>query len=359
MSASQTLSQTLAQQWSALREAEPALRIRDAARRLGVSEAALLATRVGTPVAAGGVERLKGPWSDIIAAVPGLGDVMALTRNDSVVHERHGTYGELGLQGHVGLIVGEDIDLRIFFGPWAHGFAVAEETKAGLRQSLQFFDAQGNAVHKIYATNHTDAAAFAALVARFRNDDQSSDFAALPGKEPEAPRPDAEIDIASLREGWTNLRDTHDFFGLLRQHKVAREQAFRLAGPRFAQRLGNDAARRMLEAAAAQELPIMVFVGNHGMIQIHTGPVKKLVPTGPWFNVLDPLFNLHLREDAIASSWLVRKPSVDGTVTSVELFDTKGELIVSFFGKRKPGQPELEPWRDLAEALVNSDKAAA
>ncbi len=347
----------LAARWADLRQAEPNMRIRDAAKRLGVSEAALLATRLGTAQAAGGVERLRGPWPEIIAALGAVGPVMALTRNDAVVHERHGTYGELSLQGHVGLIVGEDIDLRIFFGPWAHGFAVAETVKSGHRLSLQFFDAQGHAVHKIYATDETDMAAFAALAVRFRADDQSPSFTAAAAKAPVAPKPDAEIDVAGLREGWTNLQDTHDFFGLLRQHKVAREQAMRLAGPRFAQRLSNDAARAMLNQAAASELPIMVFVGNHGMIQIHTGPVKKLVPTGPWFNVLDPMFNLHLREDAIASSWLVRKPSVDGTVTSLELFDRDGELIVSFFGKRKPGIPELESWRALAESLV--EKAAA
>ena len=347
----------LAAAWSALRQAEPNLRIRDAARRLNASEAALVATRLGTGLEAGGVELLTGPWPDIIAATGALGPVMALTRNDAVVHERHGVYGKLSLEGHVGLIVGEDIDLRIFFGPWAHGFAVSEETKAGPRLSLQFFDAQGDAVHKIYATDTTDRAAFQALVAKFRAEDQVAGFTAQSKAERPALRPDAEIDLAGLREGWTNLQDTHEFFGLLRKHKVAREQAFRLAGTRFAQPLGNDAARAMLHAAADSALPIMVFVGNHGMIQIHTGPVQKLLATGPWFNVLDPQFNLHLREDAIASTWLVRKPSVDGTITSLELFDAQGELIVSFFGKRKPGQPELEAWRDLAESLVG--KAAA
>ncbi len=348
---------TLAQSWTELRQAEPNLRIRDAAKRLGTSEAALLATRLGKPVTEGGVERLTGPWPDIIGAVGGCGETLALTRNDAVVHERHGVYGELSVTGHVGLIVGEDIDLRIFFGPWSHGFAVSEETKMGPRLSLQFFDAQGDAVHKIYATDATDKAAFLALIARFRNAAQSPAFEAKPAKPAEAPRPDSEIDIGGLRRDWSALQDTHDFFGMLRKFKVAREQAFRLAGSAFAERLPDDAARRLLTIAAETEVPIMVFVGNHGMIQIHTGPVKKLLATGPWFNVLDPNFNLHLREDAVASAWLVRKPSVDGTVTSVELFDKTGELLVSFFGKRKPGVPELETWRALAESLA--PKAAA
>jgi putative hemin transport protein len=337
----------IAERWTALRAAEPGLRIRDAALRLGVSEAELVATRIGQ-----GVTRLRGPWPEIIGAMGSAGEVLALTRNDSVVHERHGIYGDLSVDGHVGLIVGEDIDLRIFFAGWTHGFAVQEDTKAGPRHSLQFFDGAGQAIHKIYATGKTDAAAFAAIAARFTAPEQTAAMTITPAAARIAPRPDSEIDVAGLRSGWAALQDTHDFFPLLRKHKVAREQAFRLAGRDFAEPVANDSARRMLESAAETALPIMVFVGNPGMIQIHTGPVQRLVATGPWFNVLDPAFNLHLREDAIASSWLVRKPSVDGTVTSLELFDRAGELVVSFFGKRKPGVPELQDWRRLAESLV-------
>ena len=40
----------LKQQWHSLRESQPGLRIRDAAFRLGVPEAALLETRIGDGV---------------------------------------------------------------------------------------------------------------------------------------------------------------------------------------------------------------------------------------------------------------------------------------------------------------------
>jgi hypothetical protein len=46
-----------------------------------------------------------------------------------------------------------------------------------------------------------------------------------------------------------------------------------------------------------QAMPVMIFVGNMGCIQIHGGPVEKIVPMGPWINVMDPRFNLHLRAD--------------------------------------------------------------
>jgi putative hemin transport protein len=42
---------------------------------------------------------------------------------------------------------------------------------------------------------------------------------------------------------------------------------------------------------------------------------------------------------------------VDGVVTSVELFDDRGDNIAMLFGERKPGIPEDLRWRALAEAL--------
>ena len=339
----------LAARWEHLRSARQGLRIRDAALQLGVSELELAALAVG-----GGTVRLAGSFRDMLRAVPTLGRVMALTRNEHCVHERKGVYQNVSFTGHVGLALGPDIDLRIFVGGWAHALAVSEPGKEAPRRSLQFFDAAGTALHKIYLLPESDLAAFDGFVARFRAADQS------PGAHVEAwsPKPEPDVgtlDVGAFQADWDALQDTHDFVPLLRRHKVARLRALRLAGIARAVRVTEEAGRAVLERAAASALPIMVFVGNHGMIQIHTGPVKRTLATGPWFNVLDPDFNLHLRESAIAEAWLVRKPTRDGVVTSVELFEAAGGLIATYFGKRKPGQLEDPDWRALAEGLARRE----
>ena len=112
-------------------------------------------------------------------------------------------------------------------------------------------------------------------------------------------------------------------------------------------------------AAAIEDLPIMVFVANRGMVQIHGGPVSNIQAMGPWINVLDPSFHLHLRQDHIAEAWAVRKPTADGTVTSVEAFNAKGEMIIQFFGKRQEGSGEREAWRSLVENLPRADASVA
>ena len=325
----------------AILAAEPRLRARDLAAKLGISEAELVALGRDDAEAT----RLKPEWFSIIEDVSSLGYVMALTRNESCVHERKGVYGKVEGNSRVALIVGDDIDLRIFLTNWRFGFGVVESTEHGVRRSLQFFDASGDAIHKIYLTDQSDVAAFDRLVAKWAADERRAPLAieAAPGRD--AALSDSEIDVAGFRAAWDALKDTHEFHGLLNKFKVQRVQGLRLAGIDRAMPVDVATVQRVFGNAAARETPIMVFVGNPGMIQIHTGPVSNLKPMGPWFNVLDEKFNLHLREDRIASAWIVWKPTEDGVVTSFELFDADGEVIAMLFGKRKPGQPEDEAWR--------------
>jgi putative hemin transport protein len=138
---------------------------------------------------------------------------------------------------------------------------------------------------------------------------------------------------------------------MLRKYEVTRTQALRLAPEGMVTPVAPLAVETALQAAATQEVPIMCFVHSGGCIQIHTGEVKKLLWHGSWYNIMDPKFNLHLDTTAIAACYVVRKPTADGMVTSLELFDKNGGLIVYFFGARKPGKPELEAWRLIVEDL--------
>jgi putative hemin transport protein len=342
-----TAPATLADRWTAYQQEHPKSRIRDAAKALGTSEAALLATRnTGRPDSP--VVALAGDFKELLKQVPTLGRVMALTRNDSVVHERKGPYLAVSFQGPMGLVLGEDIDLRLFMMHWQHGFAVSENG----RRSLQFFAADGEALHKIYALDgETDPVAYEALVERFRAHDQPDSL--LTGPAPSAPAEAADdtIDVAGFQTAWRGLQDTHDFFGLLRQFGLSRTQALRLGPPELVRQVDNETIDKALHAAAAQEQAVMIFVGSRGCIQIHTGPVHKIVSTGPWLNVLDPDFNLHLKLEDVASSWVVQKPTADGVVTSLELFDAQGNNFLLLFGKRKPGIPEQASWRELVAGL--------
>jgi putative hemin transport protein len=342
-------------------------RHKDAAAAMGLSEGEAIAAHTGAHDKALRATPLKGSWAELLQALELCGPVLALTRNETTVHEKTGVYEKVSGSAAMGLALGEAIDLRLFFSRWHAGFAVSEAAaNAGVPPSLslQFFNAHGVAVHKIFAREATDRDAFQSVIdthAAPAAPDAPVQF--VPADAKAVPRADSAIDAAGLADAWRGMQDTHEFFGLLNKFDVERQQSFRLVEGEFTQRTQTTAVRDLLHEAAFDGTPIMVFVGSPGCIQIHSGPVVRIEPMeihgSRWLNVLDAGFNLHLREDRIDSVWIVEKPTSDGIVTSVEAFDLNGELMAMFFGARKPGMPEREAWRRIVRALPRREPAAA
>lgn len=332
------------------------LRARDAAQAIGLSEGAAVAAHTGVHERPLRAVPLRPDWLALLQALEPCGPLMGLTRNNSTVHEKTGVYQKLSVNGHVGLALGGDIDLRLFFSHWHAGFAVSEAAEGradAMQTSLQFYDRDGTAVHKIYPRSRTDLIAWEQHTNTWIDPAREVVFEA-PGSRAE-PDTSVAVDAAAFLSDWAAMTDTHQFFGLLRRHGLDRLRAFELAQDRFTRRVATHAVQQMLQGAALDGTAIMVFVGSPGCIQIHTGPVQRVEPMDMrgmrWLNVLDPGFNLHLREDLIDSAWVVEKPGDHGTVTSLEVFDAAGQLMAMFFGARKPGQPELQGWRDLLAPL--------
>lgn len=336
----------LVRSWAELRAERPKIRIRDAASELGVTELELLETDLG-----GGVTRLRSDVSDLLEELQSLGEVMALTRNEACVIETDGAFDGVQVFEHAAQVVAPGIDLRIFPSRWVHAYAVEQDGKGGPRRSVQVFDRDGTAMHKVYLREHSDLDAYRQLVGRLRHEGQARRVRPDPEPEPEAEQPDVEVDRDGLLAAWGALTDTHDFFRILRRYRVGRTQALRLAEGRFSRPVATASGRHALEAAALDGVPVMVFVGNRGTIQIHTGPVERTFEHERWFNVMDPGFNLHLDQDLVAHAWVVEKPTDRGPATSLELYDAGGDQIVSVFGVRKPGSDGGAAWKALTEGL--------
>jgi putative hemin transport protein len=338
---------SLKEAWENLKAENPGLRIRNAAQQLGVSEVELLATQIGETATP-----LLPDFEAILKRFEEIGYAMSLTRNASIVHERKGMFKDFSWSPYASLFVGEDIDIRFFHTVWKYAFAVVEGGDKP-RKSIQIFDKYGEAVYKLYIENKSNVEAYEAIISDFYN---TEDFVLELEQAPELQKvrsiDEIDVDTLAFQQEWIDLKDTHDFFGMVRKYKLHRIEALHLAPSKHhASLVPNDSLRKALNLAAESGQEIMVFVGNRGAIGIHTGPVKKIVDFGPWLNVLDPEFNLHIFEADIKQSWVVRKPTEDGEVTSLECFDANGELIVTLFGKRKPGIPEMESWRELVAKL--------
>jgi putative hemin transport protein len=301
-------------------------RARDAADALKTGEAALLAAQGAMPI---------NPDPDaVMPALNAVGSVMALTRNESAVHEKDGVYENYRGGPHASMVINDDIDLRFFRKHWVHGFAQTKETERGTQRSIQFFDAAGDAVHKVFARDETNIDAWDTMVNQLSKGDRVEKLELTQRAPTEGAKADPK-QAEELRTAWSNMTDTHQFMGLMSKLKVNRLGAYRIAGKPFVKPLAPWALNDAIVALGVSDTEIMLFVGNRGCIQIHTGPLNTIKPMGPWQNVLDPKFNLHLRTDHVAEVWAVEKPTKRGMAISIEAFDKQGALILQMFGRRR------------------------
>ncbi|MCL3883377.1 ChuX/HutX family heme-like substrate-binding protein [Marivita sp. GX14005] len=339
----------------ATRSENPKARERDLADTLGISEAQLIAAHVGQ-----GATRLKDHPDGIIGAAGTFGEVMALTRNASCVSEVVGQYANYHPGPHAAMVLNEPIDLRIFPKHWQHAYAVEKPIEGGVRRSLQVFDAAGDAIHKIFLRDGSDDAAFARAVDGLRHEDQSDALHVVDRAAPE-PAKSNPAKLDALCDGWSKMTDTHQFFAMAGRLKMNRLGAYRIVGAPFVRRLTTEAVDRMLRDVQGAGIPIMIFVGNKGCIQIFSGPLKTLKAMGPWQNVLDPGFDMHLRLDHIAEVYAVDKPTKRGAAISVEAFDAEGSLIFQIFpvpaGRDLPDSRAA--WKSIVDALPGAESTEA
>lgn len=76
------------------------------------------------------------------------------------VHERSGCYEDFDSGAHASMVLGAEIDLRMFPKHWVQGFALTD----GPRPLGQGYDVADDAVHKVFLTDASDRAAFETLV---------------------------------------------------------------------------------------------------------------------------------------------------------------------------------------------------
>ncbi|MBD2779724.1 hemin-degrading factor [Xenorhabdus szentirmaii] len=345
------MTQSLYERYQQAKADNKAKYARDLATYLNVSEGELLHCRVGIDA-----KRLNIDAPALLQELAVVGETKAITRNDFAVHEHIGRYENTKFSQNVGLILNpRELDLRLFFMHWSSIFSLVEPAKNGMRHSIQFFDRQGDALHKVYTTKDTDMAAWDALIEKY----QTHENPALDIQQEEVPE-HAEVTEqlkTQLDEEWRAMTDVHQFFIMMKRNNMNRQQIFNAVKDDLAYRVENSALSQLIGTAHKDQNEIMIFVGNRGCTQIFTGKLERLMPYQEenggqkWINIFNQHFTLHLIESAIAESWVTRKPTSDGFVTSLELFDANGNQIAQLYGQRTEGTPEQTQWREQIAAL--------
>jgi putative hemin transport protein len=341
----------MGQHWDdylALKAREPHLFLRDAGERLGVSEGALL---LDAPESF----YLGRDFAAIFERLLVVGPVLSVVRNEHAVLEKIAPVEKIAWMGGFGLAVNVGgFDVRIFADRWKHALAFTTEAHGRTLRSIQFFDAYGLALQKIFLQEESQLPVWEAILRDFQ---QEKNFAFRTGFTRAYPRDEAfdSSRTPEFQQDWLELQDIHHFNGILGNYDISRRKAFSLAPEGYAFRLPPETIERAYRAASEVDTPIMSFVGNRGIVQIQTGKIHHPERLEGWFNIFDKAesgFTLHLRDTAIHDVWMVCRPTKDSIVTCLEALDEKGDILLTLFGQRQEGERERAGWRQIVETVT-------
>lgn len=369
----------------------------EGAKLLGVSELALL-------LASPHSQYLGTQCQDILTKLEQFHELLSIVRNEHAVHEKIGRYQNLKISTNTALMVNVGgLDLRYFINQWQHMLAISihgndndndndNSNHNKPTHSLQFFDEQGNAINKIFlqSTSDDQVQKWQALIDEYAkqantyvdivnnvdsvnnntddmntdeiNDDINKDTPQeICLKKSQQHDGDWRLQaldektIADFQQQWLNMNNIHQFHFIIQKLGIDRASSYHHAPEKHAVALQVDAIEPLFQLVKEHDCPLMTFVGNTGVVQIQTGNIHHIKRTGDWINILDKdstQFTLHLHDVAIAQLWVVKRPTSDGIITCVEAFDKSGKTIVSFFGQRLEGEPELASWRHVTDKLI-------
>lgn len=298
---------------------------------------------------------------EVLKQFESFGCVEGIVRNALAVHEKTAQYHNLKIGEKMGIALNVGgFDLRFFMWRWKHMLAVTDTSNAEKPSySIQFFDEQGAAINKVFLRelSNDNIARWQEMVDQ---QVQCVDATELTLEKAAAPsvwqyKMLSDDNRAELQQVWRNMTDVHQFHGLLQRLNVDRASSYQQAPEGMSQQLSIEAVEAVFEQARDNECPIMIFVGNTGLVQIQTGTVKTIKRMGEWLNILDKNhndFTLHLKDKALAQVWCIKRPTADGIVTCIEGFDQYGTSIFSVFGQRMEGTPELAAWQEITAAIV-------
>ncbi|MFJ9532870.1 ChuX/HutX family heme-like substrate-binding protein [Herbaspirillum sp. NPDC101396] len=300
--------------------------------------------------------RLRGEFAPLMQRLATLGGLTEVTRNSSALLEKDNVSGALYVDNEIELAPAEAMHLRIFYPQWEHGYALEEHDacSGGKQHSLQFFDRFGSMMHKIVLGENGDIASFRQLVSDHAAAEQLAPHLVHPLNSDAESEDDSlrQIDVDALRADWAHTHNHDDFIQRQEAFDQQRLRKLRLAGKAFAYQVANDSARVILQRMTEFGTSIMAQVGNAGIVQAYYGKIKNIRVKDSRLKITNSGFRMQLREDHIDSVWVAKKPTTDGIITSLELFNRQGTHIASFLSKKSNGRPEPREWRDAIMRLM-------
>jgi putative hemin transport protein len=301
-------------------------RHREIASLLNVTEVELLDSHVGVtklesiksfPNLARAI-RLKPSWPSIIQDSQGFGEVMSLTKNAHAVHENLAFYKHASSSDGVGMVLSEELTMRLMYERWEHGYLFEECKSTVVQRSIQFFDEFGTSIHKIFLMPHSHHWFFDELAKRWADSNQEPGIIVH-----EKLAHDQQINQGALAS-------------IIEERHANQKESINL-----------DVVQSLLRSSVELKLPLIITVQNDGANQSHDGILGEIRDHNNWLHLINEQFNCHLQ--------LAQMPKIcinhQESPYSIEMMNEEGFLLASIAVSTKATPADRQAWEDLLDKI--------
>tara|TARA_Y100001970_G_scaffold75342_1_gene95460 strand:- start:162 stop:1085 length:924 start_codon:yes stop_codon:yes gene_type:complete len=271
------------------------LRIRDISNKLNVSEAELLSLSVNDSVSFLSINDFNQFFTYLLSNID---KVMFLIRSEFVVHEKIINPFQYKIIND-SIINKKNNSLLIKFNSEIFKYSFFEIKRHNNRnlKSFQFFDYYGTSVLKIYLKGKKDIE-FENLANQYKIEYKYQ-----------------------IQKDFTS--DKYIQFKNKYSDKMPPHSDFKLT------------LRQLLNDIAKKSIPVNIYAFGIECMQCHSDIIKNIVDYGPWLNVMDKNFNIHVLENKISFS----KSCIRDDNNCIDFYDINNNLVLSISGKK--GQNEF------------------
>tara|TARA_Y100000994_G_C15654843_1_gene426935 strand:+ start:262 stop:1212 length:951 start_codon:yes stop_codon:yes gene_type:complete len=291
----------LKSKWKTFQKDNPKVRIRDAAYQMKVSEAELLSTEINETVSFLLIEDMTAFIKDILK----VDKIMLLIRSDYVVHEKTIKTKNIRLEDNQIIDLDKNGCKILDFNIDAFEYVFFQKKMHSNRElkSFQFFDKAGMAILKIYLKGK-DLGFFDEIELKYKkiyHYEMQSDL---------------DINNSNLLDSKIKINLPYD---------TSNSKA-------TCRNISVKSLRLILENASEMKIPIQIHALGLGTIQYHIDTVRNIVDYGPWINVIDQKFNLHVLGNGLTKASLVQYQFKDCQQYLINFFDKNNTHVLGVTG---------------------------
>ena len=288
----------LKKKWISFQSDNKKIRIRDAANQLGVSEAELLSTEICQNTFFLSINNYNTFFQDILS----LDKIMFLIRSNSVVHEKIVRTKDIKLINNY-LFYNESnnsnllkFDIKLF----KYAFFQSKKHRKIDLKSFQIFNFKGDAILKIYLKGD-DKIKFNEIGLKYKCNYNY------------------ELQSKSVVKSNNNNPKKHiDLYFKDIVEKSKKREYF----------LKENPLRRILASTSKSKELIQIYAIGLGTIQYHEDIVDKIIDYGPWINVIDEDFNLHVLEKKLTQFILTEYKNKSQLYYAIDFYDCDNKRVL-------------------------------